>query len=105
MHQASDHIKPLCGKPLDTSFLPEYVNRDFILTAQPYFHAEDIYKLWTKVHLAYKKLNLKASLEEVMDPILTDLKRVIFLYKMGSGFYAFKTNLPLNLKLKTILPK
>ncbi|WP_428911713.1 helix-turn-helix domain-containing protein [Niallia sp. Krafla_26] len=76
-------FKPNYEKNFDSSFLPNYVNKDFIQAAQPYFHTNDIYKLWAKIHLAHKKVSLMASLEDIMERILTDFKKVIFMYKMG----------------------
>ena len=81
--QSSVTLKHIEGKTFDTSFLPDYVNKDFIQAAQPFFNTEDIYKLWSRIHLAYKKVDLLASLGDVMEPILTDFKKVIFMYKMG----------------------
>ena len=77
------NLKPIEDNSLDISFLPDYVHPDFIHVAQAFFNAEDIYKLWTRIHLAYKKVDLKTPLDDVMEPILSDFKQTVFLYKMG----------------------
>ena len=63
---AAVQVKTVEVHQLDTSFLPEYVNKVFIRAAQPFFHAGDMYKLWTKTHLAYRKIQLEAHLDDVI---------------------------------------
>lgn len=81
--QSNVNLEQINRKSLDTNFLPDDVNKEFIQAAQPFFNTEDIYKLWTRVQLAYTKLDLQANLDDVMEPILLDFKKVIFMYKMG----------------------
>ena len=75
---------------LDTSFLPNYVHKDFIHAAQPFFSIDVIYKLWTKIHLAYKKMNLSITLDDVMEVIIADFKQTIFKYKNGQIHTTFE---------------
>ncbi|MBO1514106.1 helix-turn-helix domain-containing protein [Metabacillus bambusae] len=44
---------------IDTSFLPESVHKEFIQAAKPFLCAVDIYKLWKRVLIVYKKLKLE----------------------------------------------
>ncbi|WP_071394230.1 helix-turn-helix domain-containing protein [Bacillus tuaregi] len=74
----------------DPSYLPSYVNKDFIKAAQPFFHAGDIHKIWSKVHLAYRKVKLEARLDEVMETIIADFKQTVFLYKTGKIHTTFE---------------
>ena len=75
---------------LDTSFLPSYVHKDFINAAKPFFSIDVIYKLWTKIHLAYKKLNLSVTLDDIMEVIIADFKQTIFKYKSGKIHTTFE---------------
>jgi len=88
--QSNVQIQSVEWHQFDASFLPEYVNKEFILAAKPFFHAGDIYKLWTKVHLAYKKVKLEAQLDEVMEIVVEDFKRTVFLYKTGKIHTTFE---------------
>jgi len=88
--KANVQLKSVEWHQFDPSFLPEYVNKDFILAAQPFFHPGDIYKLWSKIQLAYKKVKLMAHLDDVMEPIIADFKRTVFLYKAGKVHTTFE---------------
>ncbi len=88
--QSTIQLKPVEWHQFDPSFLPEYVNKDFILAAQSFFHPGDIHKLWSKIQLAYKKVNLLANLDNVMEPIIADFKRTVFLYKTGKVHTTFE---------------
>ncbi|KAA9012838.1 hypothetical protein [Niallia endozanthoxylica] len=66
------------------------MNKEFILAAKPFFHAGDIHKLWTKIHLAYKKVQLEAPLDDVMELVVEDFKRTVFLYKTGKIHTTFE---------------
>ncbi|WP_338470923.1 helix-turn-helix domain-containing protein [Niallia sp. XMNu-256] len=68
---------------LDASFLPDYVHEDFIKAAQPFFPIDDIYKIWSKINLAYKKLNLSIPFDDVIEPMIMEFKQTIFKYKRG----------------------
>ncbi|KAA9022935.1 helix-turn-helix domain-containing protein [Niallia endozanthoxylica] len=83
-------LKPVEWHQFNPSFLPEYVNKDFILAAQSFFHPGDIHKLWSKIQLAYKKVKLLANLDDVMEPIIADFKRTVFLYKTGKVHTTFE---------------
>ncbi len=83
-------LKSVEWHQLDASFLPEYVNQEFILAAKPFFHAGDIHKLWKKVHLAYKKVKLEAPLDDAMELVIEDFKRTVFLYKTGKIHTTFE---------------
>ncbi|WP_338449610.1 helix-turn-helix domain-containing protein [Niallia oryzisoli] len=74
----------------DPSFLPEYVNREFVKAAWPFFNAGDIYKLWGRIELAYRKVKLEAHLDDVMDVVLEDFKQVVFLYRAGKVRTSFE---------------
>ncbi|WP_338471618.1 hypothetical protein R4Z10_02265 [Niallia sp. XMNu-256] len=75
---------------LDSSFLPDYVHEDFIKAAKPFLPIDDIYNLWSKVHLACQKLNLSIPLDDVIESIITDFKQTIFKYKKGKIHTTFE---------------
>ncbi|MFZ0445773.1 MAG: helix-turn-helix domain-containing protein [Bacillus sp. (in: firmicutes)] len=75
---------------LDTSFLPDYVHKDFIKAAEPFFPIDQIHSLWTKIHLAYQKLNLSIALDDAMEVIIADFKQTIFKYKSGQIHTTFE---------------
>ena len=75
---------------LDTSFLPDYVHKDFIKAAEPFFTIDVIHTLWTKIHLAYQKLNLSIALDDAMEVIIADFKQTIFKYKSGQIHTTFE---------------
>ena len=60
---------------LDISFLPDYVHKDFIKAAKPFFTIDVIHTLWTKIHLAYQKLNLSITLDDAMEVIIVTLNK------------------------------
>ena len=56
----------------------------------PSFRLMSFYKLWTKIHLAYKKMNLSIALDDVMEVIIADFKQTIFKYKSGQIHTTFE---------------
>ncbi|WP_338452566.1 helix-turn-helix domain-containing protein [Niallia oryzisoli] len=83
-------LKPVKWRQFDISFLPEYVNKDFVLAAKPFFHIGNIHKLWSKIQLAYRKVKLMASLDDVMELIIADFKRTVFMYREGKIHSTFE---------------
>ena len=75
---------------LDISFLPDYVHKDFIKAAKPFFTIDVIHTLWTKIHLAYQKLSLSITLDDAMEVIIADFKQTIFKYKSGQIHTTFE---------------
>lgn len=68
---------------LDTTFLPDSVHPDFIRAAKPFFHAEDIYKLWNRAVIAYEKSMVTQPLEALVQLVERAFKQTIFMAKMG----------------------
>jgi DNA-binding Lrp family transcriptional regulator len=68
---------------IDTSFLPESVNKDFIQAAKPFLCAVNIYKLWNRVLIVYKKLKLERQLDDVIGTVIRAFKQTVFKKKMN----------------------
>ena len=68
---------------LDTSFLPESVHKEFVQAAKPFLNAVEIYKLWKRVLIVYKKMKLDRCLTDVIDKVIDAFKQTIFMKKMG----------------------
>ncbi|WP_338452922.1 helix-turn-helix domain-containing protein [Niallia oryzisoli] len=83
-------LKQVEWHQFDPSFLPEYVNKDFIQAAQAFFHPGDIHKLWSKIHLAFKKVKLMAHLDDTMELVIADFKRTVFLNRTGKIYTTFE---------------
>ena len=75
---------------LDTSFLPESVHKEFVQAAKPFFNAVEIYKLWKRVLIAYKKMKLEHSLDHVIDKVINAFKQTVFMKKMGKIHSTFE---------------
>ena len=75
---------------LDTSFLPNYVHQDFIQAAKAFFPVNMIHKLWTRIHLAFNKINPETPLDNLMETILFDFKQTVFKYKSGKIHSTFE---------------
>ena len=68
---------------LDTSFLPGSVHKEFVQAAQPFLNAVEIYKLWKRVLIVYKKMKLDRCLTDVIDKVIDAFKQTVFMKKMG----------------------
>jgi len=68
---------------IDHTYLPSFIDQSFIETAKPFFNAQQIYKLWFWVKVAYKKFKLNKPLAEYMEIVNKALKETVFLYKQG----------------------
>src|SRR5690606_14665687 len=51
--------------------------------AKPFFSAKEIYELWFRVLIAYKKSNIKVPLSEIIGTVNKALKETVFLHKQG----------------------
>jgi hypothetical protein len=69
------------SEEIDHTYLPSFIDSSFIDTAKPFFNAEEIYKLWLRVLIAYKKSNVNRSLPEVIGAVNKALKETVFIYK------------------------
>ena len=56
----------------------------------PSFRLMSFTTLWTKIHLAYQKLNLSIALDDAMEVIIADFKQTIFKYKSGQIHTTFE---------------
>jgi Helix-turn-helix domain len=67
---------------LGYSFTPKNVPEPFIKTVKPFFYeAADIYQLWGKAMLAYKKFTLLHMLEDYTELVLDAFKQSIYAHK------------------------
>jgi hypothetical protein len=67
---------------LDETFVPENVPKDFIHTVKPFYNkAIEIYNLWGKALLAYKKFNFDRPLEFMVPVVIDAFKTTVFHYK------------------------
>jgi Helix-turn-helix domain len=73
----------LAGNELDSSFLPESIPEEFIEVAKPFFQAIDIYRLWNRVRIAYSKLTMKRTMNDLIEQIIHAFKQTVFAHKMG----------------------
>lgn len=73
-----EFMKP---KPLDHSFLPKYVDEQFVHAADPFFHADKIFELWQRAMWAHKKSGLKKPLSKVVNAVIEALKYTILMHK------------------------
>ncbi|WNS73660.1 helix-turn-helix domain-containing protein [Bacillus sp. DTU_2020_1000418_1_SI_GHA_SEK_038] len=78
------------NKQLDISYLPESVHPKFSETASPFFYAIDIYKLWQRALIAYRKSKLEKPLEEVIEIIVCAFKQTVFMQKAGEIHTTFE---------------
>lgn len=67
------------NKELDNSFLPNSVHPQFIEVASPFFYAIDIYKLWQRVLIAYRKCKLEKPLDDLMEIVVSSFKHSVFM--------------------------
>ncbi|WP_051404996.1 helix-turn-helix domain-containing protein [Bacillus cihuensis] len=75
---------------LDESFLPESVHKEFVQAAKPFFEALAIYKLWNRVLIAYKKINLERPLEDLIEEVVSAFKQTIFAKQIGKIHSTFE---------------
>ncbi|MCM3789735.1 helix-turn-helix domain-containing protein [Domibacillus indicus] len=67
---------------LGYTFTPKNVPQTFIKAVKPFFdEAEDIYHLWGKAILAYKKFNLSQVLESYEEMVIEAFKQSVFAHK------------------------
>ncbi len=67
---------------IDSSFTPSHIPKLFIETVSLFFdEAKDIYRLWGKTQLAYRKSSLEVSLEELLPIVVQSFKETIFAQK------------------------
>jgi hypothetical protein len=68
---------------LDSSFVPAFVDENFVQTAAPFFNSKEIYRLWLRVLIAYKKSKLQRPIHEVIGTVNKAFKHTVFMYKQG----------------------
>lgn len=68
---------------IDHTYLPSFIDSSFIETTRSFFSAEDIYKLWLRVLIAYKKSGITKPLTEVVESVNKAFKETVFMYKQG----------------------
>ncbi|THD15558.1 hypothetical protein CI793_12330, partial [Anoxybacillus ayderensis] len=68
---------------LDSSFVPGFVDENFVRTAAPFFNAKEIYHFWLRVLIAYKKSKLQRPIGEVIGTVNKAFKHTVFMYKQG----------------------
>ncbi|PGK30332.1 transcriptional regulator [Priestia megaterium] len=67
---------------LSSDYVPSFIPDSFKNTVKPFFpYAEDIYKLWGKVRLAYKISRLEQPLEDFDIIAVQAFKETVFAYK------------------------
>lgn len=80
---SQEKVDPSIQQELDESYLPESVHKEFVQAAKPFFSASAIYKLWNRVLIAYKKINLDCPLENVIEEVVNAFKQTIFAKQIG----------------------
>jgi hypothetical protein len=68
---------------IDHTYLPSFVDESFIETTKPFFSAYEVYQLWLRVLIAYKKSGIKRPLQEVIETVNKAFKQTVFMYKLG----------------------
>lgn len=68
---------------LDHSFVPSFIDSSFVETAKPFFSSAEIYELWLRVLIAYRKSTLENPLVDVIDVVNKAFKDTVFMYKRG----------------------
>ncbi|MET1032147.1 helix-turn-helix domain-containing protein [Domibacillus tundrae] len=67
---------------LGHTFTPKNIPQEFVKTVKPFFDdATDIYTLWGKALLAYKKFSLVYTLEHYVEVVIDGFKQSVFAYK------------------------
>lgn len=67
---------------LDASYLPESIPEEFKEAAKPFFSAVDIYNLWNRVMIVYKKFDHGRPIDDFMDCVISAFKQTVFAKKM-----------------------
>jgi len=75
---------------LDSSFVPAFVDENFVQTAAPFFNAKEIYRLWLRVLIAYRKSKLQRPIHEVIGTVNKAFKHTVFMYKQGKIYKSFE---------------
>ncbi|HLT65380.1 MAG TPA: hypothetical protein VKZ80_03425 [Flavobacterium sp.] len=68
---------------MDHTYVPSFIDSSFVEAAKPFFSAKEIYELWLRVLIAYKKSNIKVPLSEIIGTVNKALKETVFLHKQG----------------------
>lgn len=68
---------------IDHTYLPNFIEQSFIETAKPFFRPEEVYKLWLRVLIAYRRSGISKPLSEVIEVVNRALKVTVFTYKQG----------------------
>src|SRR5690606_33197417 len=68
---------------MDHTYVPSFIDSSFVAAAKPFFSAKEIYELWLRVLIAYKKSNIKVPLSEIIGTVNKALKETVFLHKQG----------------------
>jgi DNA-binding Lrp family transcriptional regulator len=75
--------KTTSAEEIDHTYLPSFIDSSFIDTAKPFFNAKEIYLLWLRVLIAYKKSKVSRPLSEVISVVNKALRETVFMYKQG----------------------
>lgn len=84
------NVKVLDSTSFDSSFIPETIHKEFIDVAIPFFHPEEIYQLWHRVLISYKKCKLQQQLHRLIHLVISAFKQTIFMEKMGKIHSSFE---------------
>jgi hypothetical protein len=70
---------------LDHTFVPSTVPKTFLETVKPFFRkAKDIYNLWQRVMIAYRRYQINEPIEQLLETIIKAFKETVFQYKRGT---------------------
>ncbi|MBU8757015.1 helix-turn-helix domain-containing protein [Priestia megaterium] len=76
------YIRNNVNVKLSSDYVPSFIPTSFKNTVKPFFsYADDIYKLWGKVRLAYKISRLEQPLEDLVFIAVQAFKETVFAYK------------------------
>ncbi|QST00981.1 hypothetical protein IMZ31_05260 [Pontibacillus sp. ALD_SL1] len=80
--------KKIEGRPgarfdVDYTFLPSYIPASFVEVAKPFFTPVEVDRVWGCIYRAYKREQMRQSIEEYIEAITLAFKQVVFLYKQG----------------------
>ncbi|WP_368659142.1 hypothetical protein AB3Z07_09415 [Metabacillus halosaccharovorans] len=74
----------------DHTFLPENIDKEFIVASKQFLSVSEIYKMWNRVLIVYKKTKIDKPLNLVMNSILSAFKESVFAKKMNRIKSTFK---------------
>ncbi|TCN05297.1 hypothetical protein EV581_11420 [Bacillus sp. BK006] len=76
------YIRNNVNVKFSSEYVPSFIPTSFKNTVKPFFpYADDIYKLWGKVRLAYKISRLEQPLEDLVFIAVQAFKETVFAYK------------------------